>query len=184
MIDAGANIGLITIPAAHALKKKGGSVIAFEPQTLLAYALGGSLALNDLDNVELKNAGLGAHAQLRQVSLPDYSQAQDFGLYQLEDGEHATAKIETVDDLQLTTLDFLKIDVEGMELDVLEGAKQTIKAHRPWCWVEYWQHDIEAIKAQFSELDYQFYKMDKLNLLCAPKSRWQDSPIQFNASQV
>ena len=42
----------------------------------------------------------------------------------------------TIDDLDLPTCNFLKIDVEGMEIDVLRGAERTIDMYRPLLYVE------------------------------------------------
>jgi len=66
-----------------------------------------------------------------------------------------------------THLGFLKIDVEGMEINVLRRARDTIHWFAPWCWVEYWKVSVDSIKASFDHADYRFYPMDRLNLLCA-----------------
>lgn len=186
-VDAGANIGLVAIPVAQALALKGGHVIAFEPQRMMAYALCGAVALNDLENIEVRNQGLGADTGTLKGQAPNYSAPQDFGLYSLADqAKQGSVEIEvvTIDSLALERLGFLKIDVEGMEVAVLEGAKSTIQQCLPWCWVEYWQVGIDIIKAQFFGLDYRFYVMDDLNLLCAPVSRLEKAPLNINAKQV
>src|ERR1700749_1248501 len=51
MVDAGANIGLVSIPVAQLIASRGGLVHAFEPQRLMSYALAGAAALNDLENL-------------------------------------------------------------------------------------------------------------------------------------
>ena len=85
VIDAGANIGLISIPIAQEIKAKRGTVHAFEVQRMLFYALCGSAALNDLDNIFVHNKALGASAGEVNASQPDYGSPQDFGLYSLTD---------------------------------------------------------------------------------------------------
>ena len=93
-------------------------------------------------------------------------------------------RIVTVDSLELTSLDLFKIDVEGVEIDVLKGARQSLARHKPWCWIEYWQVGIEAIKAEFAGLDYAFFVMDDLNLLCAPAERLNASGMRIEARRV
>ena len=59
VVDAGANVGLVTIPIAQAIHSSGGHVLAFEPQRMMSYALSGSAALNDLNNVIVFNKEIG-----------------------------------------------------------------------------------------------------------------------------
>ena len=182
IVDAGANIGLVSIPIAQAVLPRNGLVYAFEVQRMLFYALCGSAALNDLDNLIVKNLALGSTAGLLHAGKPDYSQAQDFGLFSLvNQAENQAEQIEvvTIDSLGLPRLDFLKIDVEGMEIDVLKGSRNTIQQHLPWCWIEYWKVDIADIKAQFAGLEYKFYLMDRLNMLCVPISKFDSSTLSI-----
>lgn len=187
IIDAGANIGLVAIPIAQLVQTKKGVVYAFEPQRMLAYALSGSAALNDLENIHVFNQALGAQANTLNIDSPNYNQPQDFGLFSLvapQKNVVDTIDVITIDSMNLARVDFLKIDVEGMEIDVLKGAHHTLQRSQPWCWIEYWKVDIEEIKAQFDGLDYQFYIIDKLNMLCVSKQTLTDSPMTINAKSV
>ena len=47
----------------------------------------------------------------------------------------------------------------------------------------YWKVNIDDIKAQFEDLDYQFYLMDDLNMLCAPSEKLGESLIKVNAKR-
>src|ERR1700693_4895150 len=60
VVDAGANIGLISIPIARAVKPRGGTVHAFEAQRMMFYALCGATALNDLENLVVWHRAVGA----------------------------------------------------------------------------------------------------------------------------
>jgi FkbM family methyltransferase len=187
VVDAGANVGMVAVPMAQSVRSKNGVVHAFEPQRMMAYALCGAVALNDLENVVVHNKALGASTELCSIATPDYSKPQDFGRFQLnQKSSKAIEAIEVIslDSMALPRLDFLKIDVEGMELDVLSGAKNTLSQWEPWSWVEHWQLSVDDIKQCFVGLDYEFYLMDKLNLLCAPKSRLNDVEIVVKAKQV
>ena len=186
-IDAGANTGLISIPVAHAMKNIQGFVHAFEPQRMLAYSLCGSTALNDLENLHVYNLALGAEKKTIFSSMPDYQKPQDFGLFNpIENQEKPTHQTQyiSIDSLQLPRLDFLKIDVEGSELDVLSGAEDSLEKYQPWCWIEFWKIGVEKIKPHFEHLDYDFYQMDELNMLCSPKARMQDTPLNINAKKL
>jgi FkbM family methyltransferase len=194
VVDAGANAGLITIPVAQLIKKRGGIVYAFEVQRMMFYALCGSVALNDLDNVFVSQRGLGAARQSVTMDLPNYAIHQDFGQFSLVPGKAAlksedhkrqeTFEIIPLDELKLPRADFLKIDVEGMEIQALAGARETIQKNHPWCWIEYWMVKIDDIKAQFTGLPYTFYQMDKLNLLCVPADRVAGTQITITAPEV
>lgn len=183
-VDAGANIGFTAVPLARALRDKRGVVHAFEPQRMLAYALAGTAALNDLDNLQIHQHALGAANERQAMTVPDYAAAQDFGQIGLvsppgERTEHID--IVTIDGLALPRLDFLKIDVEGMELEVLEGGRATVAANAPWCWIEYWKSDAEAIKRHFAGQDYAFYRASEHNMLCVPARRAAGIPLSISA---
>lgn len=186
-VDAGANIGLVALPIAQAVHAKNGMVYAFEAQRMMAYALCGSAALNDLENLVVYNSALGSENGTLKASKPDYGVAQDFGLFSLVDQDtklENKVQVITIDSLRLPHLDFLKIDVEGMEIAVLKGCKESINTHQPWCWIEYWKVDTDEIKAQFEGLDYSFYIMDDLNMLCAPARRVSQNSFNINAKQI
>lgn len=181
VVDAGANIGFVSVPIAREILDRGGTVYAFEVQRMLYYALCGTAALNDLENLHAHNWALGSAVGTLKAEKPDYGAPQDFGMFSLVNQNDLRAPedvaVATVDSLALPRLDFFKIDVEGMEIEVLKGARETIRTWQPWCWIEYWKVDVNDIKAQFSDLDYEFYPMDQLNLLCAPRERLAASPL-------
>jgi FkbM family methyltransferase len=188
ILDAGANIGLVSIPIAQDIKPRGGVVHAFEVQRMMFYALCGSAALNDLTNLHIHNQALGAAPGRIRAAQPDYSQAQDFGLYSLLDPatrpDQETIDLVTIDSLNLPRLDLLKIDVEGMEPAVLGGAKHSIETFQPWCWVEYWKLDFPIIKSSFAGQNYRFFPMDSLNLLCAPAAKLAASGLRIDGCEV
>jgi hypothetical protein len=80
-------------------------------------------------------------------------------------------EICTIDSLDLNRLDFIKVDVEGMEISVLQGGVKTIEKYRPLCWIEYWKIDKNQIKDFFQKLNYNMFLMDELNVLCVPEEK-------------
>ena len=186
VVDAGANAGLVCVPVARRVQTKGGHVYAFEPQRAIYYALCGTVALNSIGNLTVYNMGLSNVNAVMSVPSVDYSVDQDFGMVSLLPKNDAGNDIAVIslDGFGLNRLDFLKIDVEGMEIDVLRGAKELIQAHQPWCWIEYWKVSERAIMAEFCEIDYTFYKVDPLNLLCVPAGRWNREKLQIHFAPV
>jgi len=181
VIDGGANIGFFTVPVAQRIRHRGGRVISFEPQRPLFNALSGSLALNGLDNVFLHNRGLGDGSQ-SQACLPvvDYSQPSDFGTVSLsvdeEVEEHPwmrtrTVDIDSIDNLMLPRLDFIKLDVEGFEIPALTGGLKTIERYRPYIWVEYFITGAKEIKQALKIQDYSYFIVDYQNMLCIPNEK-------------
>jgi len=127
--DVGANVGFYTLMAARHIPE-GGRVIAFEPVNRNVSFLMRHLRLNELSNVEV-----------RCVALADVSGRTSFmtGSSALEgrlDSEGASmVEVTTLDELtasaQVPDPDFVKIDVEGAELRVLNGGQATITRARP-----------------------------------------------------
>lgn len=189
-LDAGANIGFVSVPIANALKDKLGRVLSFEVQTTLSNALCGTVALNDLENLHVFNQGLCSATGFVQIKNPIYSQPSDFGTFTLVNQKcdhinqgQTTIPIVRIDDLSLKRLDFLKIDVEGMEIDVLNGGRRSIDINRPLCWVEYWKSDPSKLYSFFTSRNYAMYTMNSLNVLCAPLEKHRASGLKINAPQ-
>ena len=187
-IDAGANIGFVSIPMANILTKKNGMVFAFEPQRMLYYALCGTATLNDLSNLKIINSALGSKSGELKIPPQNYGEASDFGRLSLVKQKNIESSdvvdVVRIDDMNLHRLDFLKIDVEGMEIDVLAGAMESIKKYRPYCWIEYWMIDKDMLIDQFKGLNYNIYKMDKLNVLCAPEEKLKEHNFNISAPNL
>ncbi|HWE45781.1 MAG TPA: FkbM family methyltransferase [Caulobacteraceae bacterium] len=188
VVDAGANAGLVSVPIAQLLAPKAGRVLAFEVQRMMYYALCGTVALNGLENLFVYHLGLGDSLREAAIAPPDYGVLQDFGTFSLleQGGANPSEQVSivTIDSLELPRLDFLKIDVEGMDIEVLRGGANTIRTHRPWCWVEYWKVGAPQVKGAFNAEGYEFFVMDDLNLLCAPRERIAEVGINIDAPRV
>jgi FkbM family methyltransferase len=165
--DVGANIGTHTVAVA---KKFAGriAVRSFEAQRQVYYVLCGNVAINGLDNVHVHHAAVGDQSNDSiSVELPDYTLPNNFGGLELikterTDNQYMTkTRTETVNTVTIDqfneAVDFLKLDIEGMEHLALAGAKHTIDAHRPICFVEMWKTDIEAVKQFFKAANYRAY---------------------------
>ena len=167
--DVGANIGTHSV----ALSKEFGariSIRAFEAQRLVYYQLCGNMAINNVENVLCYHAAVNDGAEkTMEISLPDYNQKFNYGGLELlpgavnSDNEFVTkSNRETVNCLSLDSfdehVDFIKMDIEGMEIHALQGATQLIKNCRPICFVEVLKSDIMEIQDFFRKLDYVLYQ--------------------------
>lgn len=136
-VDAGANIGTHTLALARIVGPKG-AVLAFEPQRIVFQTLAANAALNSLTNVSCQQRALGDALGLVRVPPLDYAKSNNFGGLPLGEGwaTGETVEVIRIDDLNLAVCHLIKIDVEGMELEVLRGAAATIERCQPALYVE------------------------------------------------
>ncbi len=181
-IDVGANIGTHTLGIARHLGERG-RVYAYEPQRLLFQMVCGSLALNAVTNVFCMNEAAGAAPSRIAVPQFDYFKPMNFGSVEFGPQQHETldqvrgndpAKTEyvpvsTIDHLDLSEVHVIKIDAEGMELEVLAGARQTIARCSPVLLVECLKVDRERLLAILKETGYRVYQLG-INVLAIPKT--------------
>jgi FkbM family methyltransferase len=138
VVEAGANIGAITVPLAQSVAP-GGGVLAYEPQRLAHQILCANLALNGLSNVFTRQAAAGAVAG--ETGVPDLRPEAVMNYGGVSLGNSPTpgwlpVPVETIDDYALGRCALIKVDVEGMERAVLQGAARTIATLRPLLYVE------------------------------------------------
>lgn len=131
VVDVGANIGCHTIP----LARVAGTVYAFEPQTKLFNLLEHNIAINNCENVIASPRALGKEAG--KVSFPDYDETREHNPGASSATYKPDGEVEVIPlDWLSITPDFIKIDVEGMELAVLQGAESIINDCLPILYVE------------------------------------------------
>lgn len=133
--DVGANIGAHTVALAQLVPH--GAVLAIEPLLFTYHILCANVALNGLTNVRPLHAAAGAETGTLTVPALDYTMDDNFGGYPLGGEMPAGNGVPLVclDDL-LERVDFVKVDVEGMEPQVLEGTSRLIVACHPILYVE------------------------------------------------
>lgn len=178
IVDMGANFGLYTLAMARASAARSCTVHAFEAQRIIAYMVCGTMALNAVENAVIHHLAVGAQAG--QIDIPkfDYRQVSSFGSVEFgaEQTEFigqarapSTEKVQRVslDSMALPRVKLMKIDVEGMEEQALQGAQATIEHDRPLCLVEWIKSDKPALVAFFKTRNYTVYDWG-MNLLCLP----------------
>jgi FkbM family methyltransferase len=165
-LDVGAHIGTLTLPMVKAVGKTG-RVLAFEPQIVLYLLLCANMALNNASRITCYRAVVGNRAGKINMPAIDYSASRNFGGYgeehfmveggQREQGDDIIDLL-TIDQLDLDACHFMKIDVEGMEKKVLEGARETIKRFNPVMLIENDRRlRAKALIEYIEELNYKAY---------------------------
>jgi FkbM family methyltransferase len=135
VIDVGANFGLNTVVLGKQVGPEG-VVIAIEPLRVIFQQLCGNCFLNGLANVITLNAAVGATTGIIEMNPVDYfAQGWNFGDTQVGSGGERVQMV-TLDSLGLSSASFIKIDVQGSELEVLRGAHQTIFSGRPYIFIQ------------------------------------------------
>lgn len=196
VIDAGANIGAHTVFLAKQVGP-GGTVLAFEAQRLVFQLLSANVALSALCNITTYGNALGARAGVIKVPQLDVLAEQNvgsLGLGGFSEGEDVVQL--ALDELNLERCHFIKVDVEGMEEQVLWGASALLERCQPRLYVEndrrekspalirfllargyrcFW-HLSPFFRAQnhFGNPDNVFGPLVCLNMLCLPAA----DPVQ------
>lgn len=171
IVDVGANIGACTIPwAKHC--KGWGHVTAFEPQERIYYALAGNVALNNCMNAKVIHGAVSNLSGTMRIPRINYEVLSNFGGIAMRDGllvhgpgqelsydkhEMDVVNCFALDDSKISRIDILKIDVEGMEMDVFKGAAATISRLKPVIISEWLHCGVEAITS-FLE-DFEHFKL-------------------------
>lgn len=141
IIDGGANLGFHTICFASLADK--GTVYSFEPQPLIFNILSTNILLNGAtDIVKQFRLGLSNTKEiLKMTPLDEQIFSEDCinwggrGLTLSEDGEEEVV-LTTIDELNLSKLDFVKLDVQGFEYETFEGGEKTFKSNLPIIFLE------------------------------------------------
>jgi len=160
VIDVGTNIGTISIPLAQKIGKDG-FLFGYEAQDMLYYTLCGNIALNGLRNVKPFNQAVGATPGVMYVPELSYKEKDwNYGGVSVSRTEGNPVRVVTLDSLMkigiADKLKLIKIDVEGMEVDVLSGAKELIMESRPYLAIEAMENH-EALCQTLKEYNYRIH---------------------------
>ena len=136
-VDVGANKGGYLWSLSRAVSN--GRVVAFEPQPVLAQYLREACLAAGLSNVTIEEMGCSIKSDFMKLAIPgngEHSPGASFeiAVSRREDCRFIEVPVVTLDDYfsnEKARIGALKIDVEGHELAVLQGASELIKKHRP-----------------------------------------------------
>lgn len=195
VMEVGTNIGTHTVPLARALAQQNRRLVAFEPQPVIFQNMCANLALNALGNVTAWPSACGDRASTLYFAAPDYSAGGNFGGVSMSTepipGGVAIPCIELDEVFGGETVGLMKIDVEGFELLVLQGAEVIIDRCRPviyvendrvdkskalieWLWSKQyrlWWHMPPLFNPGnfFSNSNDKYPRVVSINMLCLPR---------------
>jgi FkbM family methyltransferase len=201
-IDVGANLGLYSILMA----RRGARVTAFEPSPRARGVLLSNLELNRVQH----------YVRVEAAALSDFSgeawltvsfEASNHLLADPSSHDVTPVTVKRLDDYLdvlgldgMSSLSYIKIDVEGHDLSVLRGAESIIKLARPTISVEVWNGGDE-IREWFRERDYSIFLYDparydlwsvpatyrkQANFLAIPRTKidWVRARLEFSSNPM
>lgn len=175
--DIGADQGIYTLFFARKVGKQG-KVFTFEPNPVSFEHIVTNVGLNDFSHVEVRNVALGdVRGKLTFAYLPNDPGTGTADalireqILKLPGAQQTDVAVETLDHLvsnqQLPKPDFAKIDVEGLELNVLRGMKHVLQEHRPQLFIEIHGADMKAKSENIArvanfllDLDYKIHHVE------------------------
>jgi FkbM family methyltransferase len=182
VIDAGAHIGTHTMTLARRVGSEG-RVYAFEPQKKIFRELVQNVRLNRADNVVPLRFALGDQNDVVIAMRPAQEHNEGgTGVSKSFGGSGDRAELRTIDSFWFQNVSLIKIDVEGFEDHVLDGARETILMWRPVIIIEIMggeDHDnpsprvkarIERTVNKLVELDYFVERFGPHDYIAIPAS--------------
>lgn len=152
VIDIGANIGNHTLFFSKICNFS--ECYAFEPNPAVNHILRKNIKLNNLNaKVKIFNSGIGSEKSIMYLGS---SPQENLGATKLQKQGIASGQLDIValDDMNLNNVDLIKIDVEGMAMEVLKGAQKTIVRNKPILFVELFDDEIDEGKKILESLGY------------------------------
>merc|ERR1712000_220681 len=149
VLDIGANIGAMAM-VFSAITGPKGLVLAFEAEYQNYIHLCTNIGLQERYNIHPRFEAVGkASGRLAVQKMPP-DRVLNFGGHSLlnpnivkpsgsvsdTDRDYIEVPVVAIDDLKLDRVDFCKLDIQGMEMDVLEGARKTLEKFHPKIYME------------------------------------------------
>lgn len=172
VVEAGAYIGDLTVPISRLVDR----VVAFEPQAEIRSILEHNLSTNQCTNVDVLPYALGHECGVTTYQTDPLSP----GSTMMATGD-SPAQVVTLDSLGLD-VDFIKADVEGMEILLLAGAQETLERCRPVLFLE---RDTVSLPRQPSldeVLQILGYSYHHLIFPLYMESNWRGAPNPFGST--
>lgn len=162
--DVGANIGTHSLALSKTFKDKI-KIRAFEAQRQIFNMMCGTIAINGISNIHCYNLAVSNNSgEIVNIPMPDYGNSNNFGGLELiaplrSDNQNMIKdnyeEIKTVNlDSFDEAVDFIKMDIEGMEDKAFMGATSIMQKYKPICFVEILKTDIDYLVDLFKNLDY------------------------------
>lgn len=183
VLDIGANIGYYTVKMASIVGEQG-KVLAFEPNSLMVEELKNNIELNNFKNIQIHEIALSnisgnltfynpsigkeAHGSLKQNKTFDFTDTKEVKAERLD---------MVLKNAGIDKVDFIKMDVEGAEYEVLLGAKELLSSdNKPiiifesaenLCYA--FEHKVFDVLKLVSDYGYEIENIDFGNWIARPK---------------
>jgi len=138
VLDIGTNVGYFALRCA--MKAKRGFVYGFEPSEISFNKCQANLGLNNLSNLVVEQLALG---EMEGTAYLHTETENNRGMNRISTdriSEDEQIKVRSMDQFvkenNISKVNFIKLDVEGYEMQVLKGGEQTISAFRPKLFLE------------------------------------------------
>ena len=170
IVDVGANVGNHLVYFAHFMAPA--RIFPIEPHPESIRLLRENIALNLIECVDERHLGIGIGGERGRLAIEMPSQG-DLVLARLLPSPAGNIEVYRLDDLGFERVDLLKIDVEGMEFDVLQGMADTLRRCRPVLMIEVREADVarfvEAMRGHRYRLEREFAGIGYKNLFLLPE---------------
>lgn len=151
VLDIGANIGNHTLY--FALECHAKMVYCFEPVPDTFSVLSKNIEINGLGGAKLINAAVGETSGF--ADIVSYSR-KNTGMATLEESRNGAIKMVAIDDIVLPEkICLVKVDVEGFEISVIKGMKETLKRNMPYIIIETQYCNYETVVDELQEFGYK-----------------------------
>lgn len=173
VIDIGAFIGTHTMALSDISKKGNGKVYSFEPQPWACLNIKESLKKNKIKNVKVYNIALSdkiGNIQFCSDSTGGSSICTERSKKLNSWNNVYNVKMKPLDNYNFKNVSIIKIDVEGHELSVLNGAINTIKLNKPKILIEVWNRPkrLQDFFDFMRKINYKVKKISGEDYLCSP----------------
>jgi len=184
VIDVGANIGYYTTIFSNLTKD--GLVHAFEPDNQNFKILQKNCQLNKCPNVKLHQKAVGSSDSIQKLYLSDSNHGDHRSYPTGDNRDFIEIKMVSIDNFleSEANFDFIKMDIQGFEMNALEGMKNTLLNSRPMLLMELWPEALlknstqpSSIIAFLRSANYDIYDVEKPNQCISHEStgKWLDS---------
>ena len=170
VFDIGANIGQHSLIFSKFAKE----VYSFEPNSSVFYQFLESVRLNKIDNIIAENCGIGATNEFKKIYVNPQN-AGNSSVLPNENYKSFTIKIKNLKEYEdaLDKVDFVKIDVEGFELDIIIGNISFFRKFQPTIWFEFnlneylenSNYNIGQLDDLIRENNYKIYSYKKNTII-------------------
>jgi len=134
VIDIGANIGTTAISLSRSVGESG-KVFAFEPQQIISQCLSANVLLNNIKNIEVYTLAVSSKSGWVYLDTDELSMKGRYGSVSIADKGHLVKSIN-LNEFKIKECSFIKIDVEGHEWEVIQGAESFLNSHKPVVYFE------------------------------------------------